>query len=265
MSQPVKRPQYVFDIIQASHADIVIANEWITLKTTTGGQARICRYLNLVPGGVINQVKVAEVPQVTTLTSVGTTNSITYGIKIVQYLGVALGTKTFPFTVTTPATGTISPTTIHAQFIAQINANSQIKVTASGTTTLILTADAGYPFFGVRATNLGLGFTGFPPTAPTTAGVAARGLAANLTANGAVLNTAGVAFTGSAYTQMSLNFYSTLAPGNTIKTDQIDGCDIWLNEAATNYAALQAYLLELFAAFPAGGTTYPDPKILALI
>ena len=263
MSQPVKYPVYVFDTILATHGDVVLSNGWLTAKTNTGGQTNICRYLDIQ--SVVNQVKVAEVPQVTTLTSVGTTNSITYGIKIVQYLGVALGTKTFPFTVTTPATGTISPTTIHAQFIAQINANSQIKVTASGTTTLILTADAGYPFFGVRATNLGLGFTGFPPTAPTTAGVAARGTAAAITALGGVLNTGGVAFTGSAYTTTLINFTKHLAPGNTLDTEQVDGCYLAFNEGSTNYAALQAYLLELFASFPAGGSTYSDPEILAKI
>lgn len=262
MSQPVKRRQIVFDTIQATHADVVLANQKITAKTSAAGQEFICLYKDLIAGGVSIQAKVAETSQVTTLTAVGTTNSITYSIKITQYLGLALGTKTWSFVVTTPATGTISPTTIGDQFRTQINANTQIKVTASGTTTLILTADAGYPFFTCKLINLGLGLT----AAATTPGVAARGLAANLTANGAVLNTAGVAFTGSAYTQMTFNYTKSLAPGNTSATNQIDGCDFWFNEAATNFADLVTnYLIaDFIAAFPSGGSTFPDPEILAL-
>lgn len=259
MSQPVKYPVYVFDTIQAVHADVVLANEWISAKVTAAGQQNLCRYLDLTK--VVNQVKVAETLQVTTLTPVGTTNSVTYGIKIKQWLGQSLGIKTFNFNVITPATGTISPTTIGDQFRTQINANTQIKVTASGTTTLVLTADTGYTFFSVTITNVGLGLT----QAATTPGVAARGLAANITALGGVLNTAGVAFTGSAYTTTFMQFNKPLAPGNAISIDQPDGCYLCFNEAATNYAALQAYLLELFASLPAGGTTYSDSEILALI
>lgn len=263
MSQNVKIPVYIFDTIQATHADVALANGWITSKITAAGQQRLMRYLDIMT--VNNQVAVTEVPQVTTLTAAGTTNSVAYGIKIQQYLGPTQGVKTFNFNVTTPATGTISPTTIHAQFIAQINANTQIKVTASGTTTLVLTADAGYPFFAVSLTKIGLGFIGFPPTAPTTAGVAARGTAAAITALGGVLNSSSVAFTGSAYTTTYITFTSHLAPGNTLDTNQGGQCYLAFNEAATNYAALQAYLLELFAAFPSGGSTYPDPEILAKI
>lgn len=258
MSQPVLPRNIIFDTIQATHADIVLADQWITAKTSTSGQEKICKYLNIA--SELNQVKVAEVSQVTTLTPVGTTASIAYGIVIRQWLGTAIGFKSFPIPITTPATGTISATTISAQFIAAVNANTVIKVTASGSATVVLTADAGYPFFYVTIVRTGLGLT----QAATTAGVAARGLAANVTGAGGVLNTAGVAFTGTAYTQWQLKYFQDLSEGNTLGQRQLQLVNIWLNEGATNYAALQAYVLELSKGLPAGGTTYADPEILAL-
>lgn len=137
--------------------------------------------LSLIKGGVY-QAGVAETARVITITPTAL-NSTDYRLVLSAEKGVVFNnnlpneTQT-AFYHTTPVSGGTA-TTISAAFIAAINAHPfwNTRVTASGTTTIVLTAKAGFPIFSVGVgANLA--------QVLTTAGVQSVGLGANLLASG---------------------------------------------------------------------------------
>ena len=137
----------------------------------------VCKYNAIKKASVT--VAVAETLQVTTLTPVAAANSV-YQIMIQQYNFTTGVTYTGMYTYTTAASGDTA-TTIGDAFRSQINNDPVLKVVATGTTTLILTAEAGFPVFTVTILSVGGGLTqvtGTPGVVAvgTTAALALKGI-----------------------------------------------------------------------------------------
>ncbi len=152
------RINFVLDSVSATGTDnFKLDGQFIVIGTSTTTQVEVCRLLDVQPKSFKKTVAVAETLQAQVVTFTGTTNSITYGLSITQLDPVSENFITVPITLTTPAVGTISPTTIGDQFRTAINSNPQLHIAATGTTTLILTAETGYATFSIDVTNAGLG------------------------------------------------------------------------------------------------------------
>jgi hypothetical protein len=96
------------------------------------------------------KVPVAAVEQVTTLT-ITAANSTDYAVSITGRSTLSGNIKTWLFNVTSAASGDTA-TTLGDDFRTQINAAGDCPVTATGTTTLILTAVAPVYVFSVECT-----------------------------------------------------------------------------------------------------------------
>ena len=141
----------------------------------------LCKYNAITKASITTAV--AEVLQVTTLTPVAAANSV-YTIMIQQYNFSTGRTYTAQYTYTTAAAGDTA-TTIGDAFRSQINNDQNIKIAATGTTTLILTAEAGFPVFTVTILSVGGGLT----QATGTPGVVAVGTPAALALQGIIVST----------------------------------------------------------------------------
>lgn len=204
---------------------------------------------------------VAETVQVTTTTF--TASASLYEFTLAQ-LDISTG-KTFFQKFSYTATSADTATTIGNAFRAQINACTAagiLKINATGTTTLIMTAITRYPIFTQATISAGGGSS----VAATTPGVRSVGLAADVTLqysqNGQSLPTGGAL--AAAYTTYTFDCgsYAGNAIGDMIRNQE--GIQrIFVSTSATNYAALAARLVEIKDGLPSGGSTYSDPEILA--
>lgn len=213
-------------------ADVYAATSWvmdagvITWSDPTAATAQVITKYNAITKASITP-SVAETLQVTTLTPVAAANSV-YTIMIQQYNFSTGKTYTAFYTYTTAASGDTA-TTIGDSFRSQINNDQNIKVAATGTTTLILTAEAGFPVFTVTILSVGGGLT----QSTGTAGVVAVGTKAALALKG-------ITVSGTAYTTVHLE-YSPVT-GQNIK----DGVavasvlDLYLNASDGDLAAVVA-------------------------
>lgn len=209
--------------IQAAGADLELDNGVLSFGNPL---QVICKYSDIAKATIIDGV--AEQLQVTTLTPTAAANSV-YEILIQQFNPVTGETMTFQASYTTAASGDTA-TTIGDYFRSLINADPIIKIAATGTTTLILTAEAGYAQFTVTILRTGGGLT----QSTGTAGIVAVGTTAALALQGITegINSSAV------YTQIHLEFANVT--GQKL-TDPVRGAkvlDIYLNEAASNFSDL---------------------------
>ena len=237
----------VVNTVQASGADLTLNNGVISF----GNPAQtICKYLDITKASVT--ASVAEVLQVTTLTPTAAANSV-YEILIEQFNPVTGNTMTFQYSYTTAASGDTA-TTIGNYFRELITADPLIKIAATGTTTLILTAEAGYAQFTVTILQTGGGFT----QSTGTAGVVAVGTTAALALQG-------ITVSGAAYTTVHMEW--TPVTGATVKTPNGTPfvLDIYLNEADGDTAALTAKFQYTLAGREVSAGGPANPEILAYI
>lgn len=177
----------------------------------------------------------------------------------IQPTSTATGTATVPITrvisIATPATGTLTPTTVDAQFIAAINAALGSYVLATGTTTLIVTALAGYPI-------LTGGWVVNPDSstvAQTTQGIAKRGTAAALQA----LGVPSALTTAAAYTLYSCITDTGLAGfNNTARVNQRTPKMLWLSESMTNVASFISRFDQAILAYTGISGTTVDHSVI---
>ncbi len=134
----------VLNTIQASNADIVVSagNLAITGCPTMNYNGILSMTLY---GSLVGQ------PQVTTVTFTAA-NSTTYTLQITQFNKSVGRIISVPLTYTTASTGDTA-TTISAAFRAQLLAQTGLQITGSGSSTFIMTANAGYELF--TTTNIG--------------------------------------------------------------------------------------------------------------
>lgn len=254
MKEPVVR-NVVLDTIAASHADSTTTNGIWNFKTSSAGLEPISAFIDIFPNSVKKQAKVAEVLQVQVLTVATATAGALYSMNVTQY---NRNTKQNYFrTYYWTASSTDTTTTIAQAFRSQINADVNIFIAATGAAAAItLTAETGYPVFFASVKD---GSSLMSLAAPSTAGVYSVNTSTDLTRMGVT------GFTGTNYTSLIATYKKPANETNAVNSDQIYKIAIYINEDATNFAALNTYLGEQFAAFPAGGSTFPDPEILAKI
>lgn len=248
----MQQPRYIIVDTTAGAADWVQANQYLSFKGEIIG-----RYIKMDSAYSRNVAPVTEQLQQDTYTTVGAVNDVTYGLTISQLINLTTGEYyTMYYEITTPATGVISPTSISAQFIAAINADTRMKVTAVAVAaTFRIDADAGYAQFQSYPVVLGGGLT----KAATTAGIRAVGDAADLNR----LGLAGL-FTGTSYRKLYLTATKDTAPVSTQITQQPYEYVFFINQAAVNRAALETRITEWLNGFAAGGVV-ADPEIVSQI
>lgn len=228
---------------------------------TVGGNS-ICEFLGIVPGSVRKKVFNAETLGVWTITPTSIVAGTTYTIEVTQIFPNATGAnpkvKTRTLGVEIPAGG-YTATQLCDAFRAQYFTGglNQFAITASGTSTLILTANAGTPIIIVRFVNTGSGAAG--DVVQTTAGVAAFGSAATLIANGVPASQA----TGTQYTLYSLEYSTKTGKSNSQDVSQSDRVWIWLNEADSDYATAITNTDRVLGGLNTAGTA-ADPEMLAV-
>lgn len=181
----------------AAAADLTLAKGILKIANTTDNKFPLTGipYDGMTTGGIV--VAVTEVLQVDTITPTAA-NSTEYTLTLTQLIDGEIKRKTFSHT--SPASGATA-TTICNAFRSMINASSEFQITASGTTTLVLTADAGYSQFKTTAVTSNLALVN------TTAGVYPKGQGADLIA-------AGIedAVSGQAYDAITFEYLEALAP-----------------------------------------------------
>ena len=170
-------------------ADVYTATSWamaagvITWSDPLATQGQVITKYNAITKASITP-SVTETLQVTTLTPVAANNSV-YQFIIQQYNFSTGKTYTGTYTYTTAASGDTA-TTIGDAFRSQINNDQNIKIAATGTTTLVLTAEAGFPVFTVTILQVGGGLT----QVTGTPGVVAVGTPAALALQGITVGAA---------------------------------------------------------------------------
>lgn len=240
----MNRTYSILSTIQATHADIVLSNHTLSI---TGCPDMDFRTLKTNTGYV---TPVAETAGVLTFTNTGA-NSTTYKGRVTQYIPAIGGLAIVDFGTTSPASGSTT-TTVSTALKADLNARLNLNIAATGTTTTVITADAGSPIITGTAIAGGT-------FAITTPGVKSVGTYSDLVAAGVTGATA-----GKTYNQITFIYESPAAEILGTKTTNISSHTLYVQSDATNFAAFNAYMVEVLGAFPAGGSTYPDPEALAL-
>ena len=231
-----KGPQYNY-IVAANTVvatDIVLDAGILSFGVPAATALRpICDFQDLIPGACKIIAGVAEVVQIDTITFTAVA-STDYIFRIEQWdaTNQVMIKRSYPYT-SLPSGDTA--TTIGNAFRTAINADPRIKVAATGTTTLILTAEAGYPTFTTY---------NIEPTATalvlTQAGVVAIGTTAALALQGVTVGA------GLTYTTVHLVYNANGIPMNSLQANQPYVLDIYIDEASsdfTNVNAKWAYIL----------------------
>ncbi len=169
--------QYVLlSTIQATFADIVVSAHTLSITGCPPMDYRKIESMSV-------QASLVEIDQVTIVTPVAA-NSTTYAIYISQFQPADGATITATLTYTSNVSGdtaTIICNALRASLLAQKN----LQITGSGSSTLILTANAGSPIFTV--TNL----SGGNLSIDNNTGMAGVAVASNTSATPSVLTSVG--------------------------------------------------------------------------
>lgn len=241
----------VLDTIQASGLDIVVQNRQL--------------YINGVSMWKFDDVRVNGIKKKTAVTSetlakltytvpAVPANSTTYTVQFTVANNGATGAQSNPLvfniSVLTAATGTLANTDLVTQFKAVLaNAPYTTYIAASGTTTLVLDAVAGYPVL--------IGGATAPITVAQTAqGIPKNGLPANMVALGVTPTP-----TGAAYTMYYCENFAAIGETNTRRFNQGVQQVLWLREAATNYATFITDFDNVLLGFLKDGTTINNHQL----
>lgn len=244
----------------AGSTDIVVKDRHFFLQ----GQV-FFKFDDVVLGSMVKETAItSETLGVVTFTVASATPaySTTYSLSLtIQPLLTAQGTANVPITrvisITTPATGTLTPTTVDAQFIAAINASLGTYVLASGTTTLVVTALATYPI-------LTGGWVVNPDTSTvtqTTQGIAKRGTPAAMQAIGV----SSTLTTAAGYTLYSCLVASNIGENNTSRVNQLTPKMLWLSESMTNYANFVLRIDQALLAYTSTSGTTVDHSVIDVL
>jgi len=236
--------------VQAVHADLVVANHILTLTGCPPLDVRLIESMKVTASN-------AETAGVWTITPTNAASS-NFEITITQFVFAYGTTETVTLSVNTLASGS-SATTICDEWRAQLANYTNLSVTATGTATLVLTTKANSPLMKVTQTSTGSAI-GTISIVNTTPGVVANGKYTQLVALGVP---ASILVSGQSYTavQFTARVSQVNDPaGETPSQRIVHTC--FINEGATNFAALNTYIGEVQLGYVAGGTT-ADPTFIA--
>lgn len=224
------------------------------------GDERVCAWKGIMSGSVQKYVAATEQLAEWTITPAVPVSGAPVGIEVTQWYPTTQNNfenpKVRTLIVDVPAGGYTAEQLCNA-FRAQYFATgtNQFEITASGTSTLILTANAGYPIVFVRFVAITAGNTA--TVVNGTAGINARGNAAQLIANGVPAATA----SGTAYTLYTFGYTEKTGLNNSVSVSQPDRVWIWLNQADSDYAAAIISIDTLLAGLASG---VANPEIIAV-
>ncbi len=143
----------VYNTISANGADVSINGKIITVLNSADGTSATFNVANL-PSVIRRQRRVTGVSRVVTLTPTAATSKI-YTLKL-RATNVLDGSyQNFIYNYVSDSVTAPTANQIVTALTAAINSDPKISVTASGTSTLILTGDSGYWDFGVQSTGTG--------------------------------------------------------------------------------------------------------------
>lgn len=233
----------ILETLQASAADISLANHVLAITGCPSFDYR-------TTSATAWTAPVAETLQVTTTTPTAA-NSTYYELTVTQLVNGTLVQQILFHT--TPASGGTA-TTICDAFRAQLVTYTGLRITGSGTTTFIMTAQTGSPIFTAVSTG-----NGTLAVVTGTAGVAAKGTYAALVAAGV-----SDAVSGHTYYQTTFTYKADAAGtvNGNIETS-VNQHTLYVYASATNFAAFSTRMSEVLAAYVAGGTD-ADPEAIAI-
>lgn len=248
MAQRSVYQHIVLNTIAASAGDWSVKNQTVYIQGVP-----FFKFDDVIVGSIVKETAVtSETAGVVTFTVASSTPAYntTYAVTINVSNPNATGSQSNPIVqtiaVTTPASGTLTPTTVTTQFKAAINAAMGTYVTASGTSTLVITGNAGYPVVtGSWATNPDASTvtqtTQGVPKSGTPAAMQALGVASSLT-------------TGTAYTLYSVLVNSVVGEGNGAAAKGLIAKMLWLNQSDGNCANLVTQIDLTLAGYSTGTT-----------
>lgn len=256
----------VINTITAAGAGIFVSNQIVWIEKN-----RVGRFLDLVAGETVKETAITSATAgVVTYTPTTPLNDTDYSIQLTQLIPAATGVNpkqiTKVLTIHTPATGTITATTISNQFkneyfSGQITTYSSgvylLSTSALGTGSVVMTAAATAPVL-FASWYAGGGVAG--DVVNTTSGIQTRGLPANMLA----LGVPSASITDTSYTLYSFGNNENTGQNNTMKVNQHEAVYVWIASNATNFAGAITRMDELINSFPSGGSTFSDPEIDAL-
>lgn len=230
---------YVIDAAEAaSTSNFVVLNQYVHIGATLTTRTPVFRLLDARPP-VIFKATAAEVLQVQDVTVTGTANGVTYSFNVQSYYSLLQQQVSIPVTITTPSTGTITATTIAAQIVAAITANTNSHVTATNVAGVItLTAKTGYAVFRVTVNNQGDGTGTMVASTPSTAGVIAFGKSPYIDLQRWGLTPAQYTGSTAGYSAYFIIADQMYAETNAVTTQKPSHVNIWINTDDAQAAAL---------------------------
>lgn len=220
------------------------------------------KYDDVQPNTIVKETAITSATAGVITFTVGATpgNSATYTLQFYQPIPSSStqsttnnGLKTY--TVVTPATGTPTATTVADQFRLLFTAEGTTYVTATGTATLIITANTNFPIITGGAWFRDGSGTASTVT-QTTQGIAIRG-------TGALLKTIGGPTTMGDATNYTIYYklsFENIGETNTMRVNQGWPTVIALAESGTNYStAITA--IDLYLDAYSAGTTFDTETV----
>jgi hypothetical protein len=146
----------VYNTISANGADVSINGKIITVLNSADGTSATFNVANL-PSVIRRQRRVTGVSRVVTLTPTGAAGKTwTVKIKSTNVLDGSVQNFIYNYSIANDLLTIPSATQIVTALKTAINGDLRIAVTASGTSTLILTGDVGYWDFAVQSVGTGV-------------------------------------------------------------------------------------------------------------
>lgn len=252
----------VLDAVAAAGADAVVSNGYLTVT----GLPNNCVRLAVIP----NSVKTVTATAGTAGTWRATFPAGAAGdsVQVLLQCIPSVGNPIY-VTVNYTCTGTLLAADNGTAFGVAATAAAVAKAaalgvsvpyTVSGTTTPILTGSTAY--LQINGVVKDQPSSTYLTTVTNALGTASRGTAADLTAQGAVLNSAGVAFTGTSYTKWTWIYeYTSIGNGGTTIKQPIQNV-VFINTADVADAA--DLVTRFTGIFNAVAATYADTIIEAI-
>jgi len=239
--------------VKTTHSDLVVANHILTLTGCPPLDVRLIESMKVTASN-------AEQPAIWTVTPTSVAASTNYEITLTQFVFAYGTTETVTLSVNTLASGA-SATSVCDEWKAQLAnyTNLSVTVNATGAGTFVVTTVANSPMLYVKQTGTGSAI-GTMTVTPTQAGIVANGKYTQLVALGVP---ASILVSGQSYTavQFTARVSQVNDPaGETPSQRIVHTC--FINEGATNFAALNTYIGEVQLGYVAGGTT-ADPTFIA--
>jgi hypothetical protein len=237
--------------VQAVAADAVVANHTLTITGAPVVDVRLVEHFT-----VTTAVSGVAPSCIITPTNAASTN---FSVLVTQVVNGV--TQSVVLNVTTVAAGSSATTICNAWRYAFNAVASKFNITASGTSTLVLTGISTLPS-EFTVTQLYPEPTSGTITVAYTPGTVPVNTYAVISAQG--VTTIPSLLAGQVYTSVAMTYRSTSvaeAAGDVTESRSVH--TVYINEDATNYAALAARLAEIASGFGDGVTT-ADPAFIAI-